>query len=311
MIERATRIFCWRDERRIMKNKKLIFSAISMTSIALAALLAGPLGAMPQKSAVELVPHRAIYDLRLGEASSSSNVADLRGRLVFDFSGSRCDGYTYKSRLVTEMTDQDGGAVVTDMRTSTWENFAGDEFRFENVEYNGFHQTSLVSGLASRKEASDKIAVKFEEPSEEAVEFNRRALFPTQHSIAILEAAERGESVLQADVFDGSEEGKKLYTTTTFIGRAHPPTTGKHSLEAVPNADHLKALTSWPISISYYDVATPGSRTDGLPTYELAFRLYSNGVSGDLTINYGDFMIGGKLKRIDFKDAGECPAEKK
>lgn len=288
-----------------MNNKTLILAA-GLTSAA--ALFGGPLHALPAAAGIELVPHRAIYDLRLRSAEASANVTDLTGRLVLDFQGSPCAGYTYKSRLVTQMTDQDGGTFMTDMRTSTWEDGKGEEFRFENMEFSGVQQASVTSGSA-KKAKGNKISVDFEQPQDGSVEFDRRAMFPTQHSLAILEAAQGGKPHVLADVYDGSEEGRKLYSTTTFIGSARQPGAGKDAVTGIDNAAHLNGLTSWPISISFYDAAAPGKRDEGLPTYELAFRLFSNGVSGDLIINYGDFLIGGKLTRIDFTGASTCPKQ--
>lgn len=289
-----------------MNNKTKILAA---GLILAASISTGPLHALPGATGIELVPHRAIYDLRLRSAEASANVTDLTGRLVLDFKGSTCAGYTYNSRLVTQMTDQDGGMFTTDMRTSTWEDAEGDEFRFENEEFNGFQQTKITSGSASRKEKGS-IAVDFEAPEAASVEFDRRAMFPTQHSIEILKAALGGKQLVQADVYDGSEEGKKLYSTTTFIGRPLNSGAGEKALPGdLDNAAHLNALPSWPISISFFDAVEPGHRDEGLPTYELSFRLFANGVSGDLMINYGDFLIGGKLTRIDFTGTQDCPRQ--
>ena len=60
----------------------------------------GTAHATPQAAIVNLAPHRAIYDMSLGEATAGSNISDIRGRLVFDFEGSGCAGYTLKSRMV-------------------------------------------------------------------------------------------------------------------------------------------------------------------------------------------------------------------
>ena len=282
---------------------KLLISAI-ITS--LTTIFAGPASALPHKPGVELVPHRAIYDLSLSSSEASSNVADLRGRLVLDFAGSPCEGYTYKSRLVTQMTDQDGGTYMTDMRTSTWEDAEGQEFRFENKEFNGLQQSAVIAGSASRKDDEGRIAVNFKKPVEGSVEFDRHALFPTQHFITILEAAQKGKKIVQADVYDGTEEGNKLFSTTTFIGRPRTPASDKAVVDGISNADHLNTVTSWPVAISFFDTATEGQRDEGLPVYELSFRLFANGVSGDMTLNYGDFLIGGKLTRVDFNTISAC-----
>jgi hypothetical protein len=72
----------------------------------------------------------------------------------------------------------------------------------------------------------------------------------------------------------------------------------------VANADKLDEIASWPIAIGYFE---PGpTRLDALPTYELSFRFYENGVSSRLYIDYGDFAIRGELKELTFLEEGKC-----
>ncbi len=281
---------------------------IAALGLILSGLAAGAAHAVPQASAVvvDLAPHRAIYDMTLREAVTGSNVSDIRGRLVFDFEGSTCAGYTLRSRLVTEVVDREGNTTLTDLRSSTWENATGDTFRFENAQYVGQQLSEQVSGKAARGKASEDIKVNLETPANRELKFNGDALFPTQHSVAILQAAQRGERVLQADIYDGSEQGNKLFKTTTFIGNPIPPGSGK--LTGIDNSERLNQLTSWPVSISYYDAVANLAQDEGLPTYEMSFRLFSNGVSRDLTINYGDFLVRAELTRIDFHEPTKCAA---
>ena len=77
-----------------------------------------------------LLPHRAVYDISLDNASSSSNIASVSGRLVFEVTGSSCEGFTVNSRFVTEVNDQDGGRRVTDLRSSTYENAGAAPCRY-------------------------------------------------------------------------------------------------------------------------------------------------------------------------------------
>jgi hypothetical protein len=72
----------------------------------------------------------------------------------------------------------------------------------------------------------------------------------------------------------------------------------------VTNGDKLNSIASWPVAIGYFE---PGpSRVDTLPTYELSFRFYENGVSSRLYIDYGDFAIRGELKELTFLEEGKC-----
>ncbi len=265
--------------------------------------------AMPQPLAVDLASHRAIYDMSLKDAVSGSNISDLRGRLVFDFEGSSCAGYTLKSRLVTKVVDGEGNSTLTDLRSTTFENSAGDKFRFENSQYLGRQLSEQVKGLAKRREKKGEIQVDLREPQKSQLKFNGRVLFPTQHSIAILQAAQRGEKILQADIFDGSEQGNKLFKTTTFIGEPIEPGSGD-GFGGIENPDKLSRLRSWPVSISYFETVENPAQDEGLPTYELSFRLFANGVSRNLLINYGDFLVHGELTRLDFYEPAKCSATK-
>ena len=121
-------------------------------------------------------------------------------------------------------------------------------------------------------------------------------------------AAEKGDTVFQADLYDGSEKGQKVYATTAYIGRMHAAGYNKR-LPAAKSAERLDGLKAWPVSISYFE---PGSdKQDAVPSYELAFLYFENGVSRRLYIDYGEFAIRGSLKEIAFLEPGKCAGRKK
>jgi len=286
-------------------NKKLAAIAVLLLSVS-----GGTVHAAPQSSSVALAPHRAVYDMSLSDASSASNVSSLRGRMVFDFRGSACAGYTVKSRLVSEVVDREGNATTTDLRSTTWEDQSGKRFRFENSEFLGSLITAKVEGEATRSEDSETIEVDLQKPAEREVQLEGEALFPTQHSVAILEAAQNGKSILQADIFDASQQADKLYRTTTFIGAPAPARDREGTEDTSSFSDpRLDELQSWPVAISYYDMSLAPQKDDGLPVYEMAFHMFANGVSRDLVINYGTFLVKGTLARVDYHEAAVRDAE--
>ncbi len=262
---------------------------------------------LPATPASGLAPHRAIYDMTLAKAAEGANVSDVRGRLVFDFTGSPCEGYTLNTRLVTEIVDRDGRSTTTDLRSSTWEHAGGDKFRFDSSQYLNQKLSEQVTGLASRAKNGGNVNIALEKPKKHQLHIKASSMFPTQHSIAVLDAAQEGRNVVQANVFDGSEKGETYFETTTFIGKPVPP--GEAGFKHIPNSEKLDGLISWPVSISYFE--DKKGPDEGIPTYELSFRLYSNGVSRKLSIDYGTFSIDGELTRIDFFEPGKCPSEKK
>jgi hypothetical protein len=149
----------------------------------------------------------------------------------------------------------------------------------------------------------DIVNVELEKPKRGMLTLSGNVYFPTQHSLAILKAAAAGESRLQADIYDGSEKGTKIYETTTVIG-APLELAANAQLPVVKNSEALDSIQSWPVVVSYYD---QGPKKDGLPAYEVSFRMYANGVSRKLKLDYGTFSLNGELSAIEFSKTKPCP----
>ena len=69
--------------------------------VCIALLLSPASGAVAEDGPIVLVPHRAIYDLSLGQSHGQRAVESVRGRILYDFSGSVCDGYALNFRQVS------------------------------------------------------------------------------------------------------------------------------------------------------------------------------------------------------------------
>jgi len=253
-------------------------------------------------SGMPFAPHRAVYEMQLDETDAAKNIAGVEGRMVFDISGSVCAGYTLNNRMVTRIVDAEGVEVVSDIRSLTWEDSAGDRFQFTSSQYLNSQLTESLKGNAVREEADGAIKVTLEEPNDGELRINKNAQFPTQFSLKILESARQGERVIQANVYDGSESGDKLFATTTFIGEAITP--GEMTDGGTPGIERLQQLKSWPVSISYFEA---GAANDSVPSYQLSFRLYENGVTRSLKIDYGTFALTGRLSSLEFHQTEPCP----
>ena len=111
-----------------------------------------------------------------------------------------------------------------------------------------------------------------------------------------------GQSVFQAKVYDGTEKGQRVFDTTAFIGSMVKPGGDADRLEKVAQDEKLGELPSWPISIGYFDLAAG----DLTPSYQIDFRLYENGVSRDLLIDYGEYTVEGKLSSLEYLKEKKC-----
>jgi hypothetical protein len=206
-------------------------------------------------------------------------------------------------RFVTEMTNQGGNAIVTDLRSSSWEDANGRRFRFSSTQLRNEKPTETTAGDAARTNSADDVKVELTKPAKKGLSLSARVHFPVQHSIALLEAAKASKTSFRADLYDGSEKGEKVYDTVSTIGRLRPAGTNR-SLPRVANVEALDGLQAWPVSIGYFEPRSDG--VDAVPVYELTFLFFENGVSRELFIDYGEFAMRGELKQIVFTPANKC-----
>src|SRR6187455_2192155 len=169
---------------------------------------------------VKLAPHIAIYDLKLTSSRGKRALESVRGRIVYDFSGSSCDGYALKFRQVTELDSGEGKVALSDLRTTTWEEAEGKSFRFKSQNYMDQQQIGEVDGSADREKAG--VQVKLSKPEDKKFDAGT-VVFPTEHMRLLIEAARAGKSLLEVDVYDGSESGEKIYHSLSVIGHRIAP----------------------------------------------------------------------------------------
>jgi hypothetical protein len=265
-----------------------------------------PVAAAPPADHVLLAPHRAIYDLRLAKSHGSRGIEGVRGRILYDFSGSACDGYQLQFRQVSELDSGEGKPALSDLRSTTWEDGEGKKFRFNSENLFNQRRTDLVDGRAERKEKT--VAINLSKPSEKSFTVPDTAVFPTEHMRRIIAAAREDKSVLEFPVYDGSESGEKLYNTLTVIGRRIEPG-DKTPGDASAKIPALAKLARWPVTISYFDKADKKSEQSGeeIPVYSISFELYENGISRSLTLDYTDFTISGEMTSLEMKNSKPCP----
>jgi EipB-like len=259
-------------------------------------------GVLPPEAQM-LAPHRAVYDLELGSTRASSTVSGVRGRLVFEFTGNVCEGFTQNMRFVMGVSNRDGGETMSDLRSTTWETPSGDKFRFSINDFQNAEQSDATSGSAERHGEKGVVDVSLAKPSEAKVALVPGTIFPVQHTIALLGTALRGGHVMAANLFDGSEKGKKASFTNSIIGAVRPASASPE-MASIKNAGRLAGLRSWPVTIAYFD--TDSAKAEGVPAHEMSFQFYENGVVGQLSIDYGTLSVKGTLAEIEFYPTAIC-----
>ena len=262
--------------------------------------------AAPPVGNVRLAPHRAVYDLKLSKSHGSRSIQAVRGRILYDFSGNACDGYALQFRQVSELDSGEGKAALSDLRSTTWEDGIAKKFRFNSENLLNDQQTDKVDGHAERNATT--VAVNLSKPKEKNFSIPVGAVFPTEHMRRIIMAAREGKTILEFQVYDGSETGEQLYNTLTVIGRPIAPGE-KPPADATTKIHELAKLTRWPVTISYFEQQDEKVDQGGelTPVYTIGFELYENGISRALVLDYSDFTISGELTSLEMKKEKACP----
>lgn len=250
-----------------------------------------------------LAPHRAVYDMTLERSGVSAGISALTGRMVFEIKGNACTGFEQTMRFVTETLDRSGKASVTDQRSTFFEDVNKSRFRFETDQYRNDRLSSKTRGVAIRNEGPAALTVKIKSPAPKQINIKRSVVFPVEHSVRLLEAAQSGVKLFAADLFDGSEKGEKVYATTAALGERQAPGINT-KLSKLKGASSLDKLAAWPVSLSYFKI--DGKRRDAVPNYELSFIYFENGVSRKLFIDYGTFSMRGRLIKLTMLPQKAC-----
>ena len=244
--------------------------------------------AYAQPAAV-LAPHRAVYDLALDKATERSGIVGLQGRMVYEFNGSPCEGYTVNFRFVTKIATREL-TKMTDQQSTTFEDGAGKSFNFVTKTFVDQTPDKELRGVALEEPGGLKVDI--ERPEKKTVELSKTQ-FPTQHLLEVIGKAERGETFFETNLFDGSDEADKVMTTTVVVGKPETPQANDPEIKA--DEAVLGKDSYWPVDIAYFDLKKQSEET---PQYRISFKLHRNGVTRDLEMDYGDFAMKGTLVNL-------------
>jgi len=277
--------------------------------LALILIFAAPVrGVVAQESRqgapIQLVPHRAIYDLSLHATRGNTQIVAVRGRILYDFDGSACTGYSLQFRQVSELDSGEGKVATSDLRSTTWEGGDAKSFKFTSENFLDQNLVDSVDGHAEH--GAKATAVDLVKPEHKVLNIDAGVVFPTEHMVRVISAARAGKTVLDFPVYDGSDTGEKVYDTLTVIGRAIGPDERKWA-DAAADEPKLAAVARWPVTISYFETGQPSKTGEQTPVYAIGFELYENGISRALSLDYNDFVVAGKLTSLEIKEPKPCP----
>jgi hypothetical protein len=247
-------------------------------------VLAGVLLSSAAAHAVDVSPHRAIYDLSLASAKSSSGIVDAKGSMLVEWADS-CDGWTIDQRYRLTVTNDESEESLVVVSFSTWESKDGLSYRFFIRKLRDGDVAEEARGRAKLNGRGEAGRADFSQPEVTSVELPKGTMFPTDHTLLLLRGAAENQRFISRPVFDGGEpEGPS--DVTAAIGQAIKPPA---------NAKPLLAHRGWSIRLAFYKPDQAGSEAD----YEVGMKLLENGVAEDMTLDYGDMVVRARLREIE------------
>ena len=259
----------------------LFASSIFLGAASLPALAADP---------VPLAAHRALYRLKMD--SAHGDVQDAKGTMAYEITDA-CDGWATRQRLSLDITNNDGQDIEMVSDYATWESKDGLSMRFRMRQTTDTAVTEQVEGDASLDKTGGPGSIRYTSPEERTMPIPPGTVFPMAHTAAIIAAAEAGKKFITLPIFDGTGD-KGTQDSSVAITSWNPKPTGS-PYPALAN------LPSGRVHIAFFDRGgkpTNDTKPAGSPDYEVGMKYWANGVADDLTMDFTDFVMQGKLSEF-------------
>ena len=247
---------------------------------------------------IQLIAHRAIYQLSLMETANKSNWDSVSGRMVYELTNPQCEGYIQNFRQILVLSGPQNGQRVLDNYSTSTEALDGNSMQFLSKEMAGEGTVEITSGHA--KKSGDELSVHFNSPTQSDFNSESDILFPAAYTIALIRKAIAKQHIYAALEFDGTDQVRPVQSSFAVIGDENSGAAGLDPLLMDKNFEKLKR---WPVSIGYSSHALKDSTESDYTVFE---ELFENGVAQSLVLDFKDFKLRGRLVDISFSEPNKC-----
>jgi hypothetical protein len=250
--------------------------------------------------ATEISPHRALYSLSLESSKAGSGVVDASGAMIYEW-GETCDAWTVQQRFRLRLVYEDADPVELSSTLVSWESKDGLRYRFNERRLRNGEPDEEVKGEARLEGTGKGGKADFNKPDAVTMTLAPSVLFPTTHTLLLIERAMAGDNFLTREVFDGATEDNASQISAVIGPRIDPAVTSDKAAAGSAGKQEkvlkspLIERPSWRVRLAFFPADTKADE----PDYELGMRLYDNGVSGDMSLDYSDYVIRAKLDEIE------------
>src|SRR6202167_775006 len=186
----------------------------------------------PAALAPDIDPHRALYSLTLGAAESGSGVLGASGAMYYEW-GETCDGWTVEQRFRLRTTYAESGGSELSSTLVTWESKDGLRYRFNERRMRNGEVDEELHGEAHLDGPDKGGEAEFTKPQSATRTLAPGVIFPTAHTLVLIDRATAGDQFVSRQVFDGSSV-ENASQITAVIGTELPPGAPKGATDPDP-----------------------------------------------------------------------------
>jgi len=231
-----------------------------------------------------LTGQQAVYDLTLSKVRTH-DLTGAVGQMTFDVVDG-CTGWGTTQRMTLFIRNTDGTLDKSVSDYITWESKDGKTFSFTLRESDNDGKEQLDdAGTATHTGTDGSGIIAYTSPTVGTQAMPPGTLFPMAHTEALLTAGRLGEKFISPTLFDGTTADGAQATFVAVLGHNAP----------APNAfPALSAIGSSDVDIAFYN----RKNDDENPDFRTQMRYFEDGVATNLVLDFGDFVMTGKLTKL-------------
>ncbi len=245
-------------------------------------------------NADNLASHKALYEVKLSETRSGSQIVNISGQMMYDWQHT-CDSWLsdHRFNMLYEYADTPPMRLISNF--STFEAVDGSSLDFSSQRKSNGDLFEEIRGYAEGDRATYRL------PEDVTIDLPEGTLFPVAHTLEVAKQIREGRTFFNAVIFDGSDTDGPI-AVSSFVGKPVDPTPlfeGREELDLslLESPAHKVRLAFFPLQAD-----------QGTADYEMDLIFHENGVISDMTVEYGAFTVTQKLIALE-KLESQCEAD--
>jgi hypothetical protein len=250
--------------------------------------LAAPL---PAAASPGLTGQHALYNFTLTKLRTH-DITGATGQMSFDVVDG-CTGWATTQHMTLIIRNVDGSLNKAVSDYMTWETKDGKTLSFTTRESDNDGPEQLDEAGSATRNADGSGTVSYTAPTKVQYTLPTGTLFPMLRTQALLAAGDNGQSSIAPLLFDGTDATGAQATFVSVLKHYPAEKTAWPALNGIPSTD---------VDIAFF----ARKSDDETPNFRTSMRYFEDGVAANLVLDFGDFVMTGKLDRLTIPPS-PCP----